>query len=127
MCQHQKRGFPVIQTEAGWPVVSVALTFMESEESACLLIVGFWFVPFLRNNWGGLKETRVATADVVWSKGTGTSASDLMCGPIKAHATGAISVFLSVSVGCVCLSPSHLTLLSSPNFFFGLLSSLAVR
>ena len=91
---------------------------MESEESACLLIVGFWFVPFLRNNWGGLKETRVATADVVWSKGTGTSASDLMCGPIKAHATGAITVCLSVSVGCVCLSRSRLTLSHCHIFFF---------
>lgn len=49
---------------------------------------------------GRLKETRVATADVVWSKRMGTSAFDLMCGPIKTHGTGAISVFLSVSVYC---------------------------
>lgn len=56
---------------------------------------------------GRLKETRVATADVVWSKRTGTSAFDLMCGPVKTRGTGAISASLSLSlsiVGFVCFS-----------------------
>lgn len=60
---------------------------------------------------GRLKETRGATADVVWSKGMGTSAFDLMCGPIKTHSTGAISVFLSVSV-CCWICPSLALLLT---------------
>lgn len=62
---------------------------------------------------GRLKETRVATADVVWSKGMGTSAFDLMRGPIKTHGIGAISVFLSVSVYCwICLSLTLFLILS---------------
>lgn len=76
---------------------------MEFEESACLLIVGFGLC-LLRNNWGGWRKQ--GERQLMWfGQREWTSAFDLMCGPIKTHGTGAISVSLSPSiVRSVCLS-----------------------
>ena len=84
---------------------------MEFEDSACLLIVGSVLSP-LRNNWGVWKEQ--GERQLMWfGQREQTSAFDLMCGRIKNHGTGAISVFLSPSiVRSVCLSQGFALFLS---------------